>query len=78
MSHEKSITFGVDGKFYNVGTVRNGKQLTPKAAIDMAIKTDSLGKGYKSKEEAVGAAVKRSRGFDRPKNPSSKLRVSKR
>ena len=46
MSHEKSITVGIDNKYYNIPTVIGGKQLTDKKAVDHAVKSKSLGQGY--------------------------------
>ncbi len=65
MSHEQSITVGIDGKFYNVKTVVKGKKLKKKQAVDHAIKTKTLGRAYKNLKNAVGAAKKRSKSFDK-------------
>jgi|TARA_Y100000310_G_scaffold192960_1_gene192916 hypothetical protein len=61
MSHEKSITVGIDNKYYNIPTVIGGKQLTDKKAVDHAVKSKSLGQGYSTLEKALGKARERSR-----------------
>lgn len=61
MSHRKSITVGVDGKYYNIGTVVGGKTLGNKQATSHAIKNKALGRPFKSIDSAVDAAKKRSR-----------------
>lgn len=72
MSHELTITVGIDGKFYNIKTSRgHGKKpMTDKEAIDFAIKTKTLGIPFKTQQEAVEAAKKRSHSF----NNKSRLR----
>ncbi len=60
MAHEKSMTFEIDGKYYNVPSVVKGKQLTKRKAVDLAIKNDTLGKAFNTQKEAIAAAEKRS------------------
>ena len=71
MSHEKTITIEVDGKHYNIPTVVGGKTLSSKQAADFAFKNKKLGKGFNSLDEAVKAAISRSRSFD--KHPTMSL-----
>jgi hypothetical protein len=63
MSHEQTITTEIDGKYYNVPTVINGKKRSDKEAIDYHVKNQSLGAAFDSLDEAVTAAEKRSRSF---------------
>jgi len=65
MAHEKSITVGVDGKFYNVPSIVNGKKVSTKAAVDSAFKSKKMGRGYATKDTAIAAAKKRSASFDK-------------
>lgn len=65
MAHERTITFDMDGKFFNVPTVINGKKVSDKKAIDFAIKNKRLGRGFKSLQNAEKAAIARSKTFDK-------------
>ena len=78
MSHEKSITIGVGGKFFNIPSVVKGKQLSKRAAFEHAKKNKTFGKGFPTIKTAVAAAVKRSKSFDRPRNPSGQVKRKKR
>ena len=60
MSHEKTITIDMDGKWYNVPTVINGTQVSDEAAVEYARSNEDLGYAFNSVEEAVAAAKKRS------------------
>jgi hypothetical protein len=73
MSHEQTITFDMDGKFFNVPTVVDGKKVSGKKAIDFAIKNKKLGRGFTSLQNAEKAAKARSKSFDnKPKTKKSK------
>ena len=65
MSHERSITVGINGSHYNIRTVYGGKTLTNKEATRRAIKNKTLGKGFKTLRDAIKAAKKRSKSFDK-------------
>lgn len=66
MSHEKSITIEVDGRFVNIPTVIEGHEVSKKRAIDafMNKKIKSLGnRSFKTLDEAIRAAKHRSETF---------------
>ena len=79
MSHERTITFDMDGKFFNVPSVIGGKQVSGKKAIDFAIKNKKLGRGFTSLQNAEKAAKARSKSFDKKgkKTTPKKKKVSK-
>jgi len=68
MSHEKSISVEVDGKFINLKTVIAGKTVSSRDAVKL-FKSGDLkplgGKAFSSMGEAVTAAKERSEGFRR-------------
>ena len=67
MSHEKSRTFGVDGKFVNLDTVHGGKQQPGSVLLDWLASGHLKplgGKTYRSEDAAVDAAKTRSKSFD--------------
>tara|TARA_R100001530_G_scaffold26226_4_gene21112 strand:- start:1862 stop:2086 length:225 start_codon:yes stop_codon:yes gene_type:complete len=72
MSHEQTITVGIDDKFFNIKSVIGGKKVGKRAAVDHAIKTKRLGHGFTTQTEAHAAARARSKSFNKPKNPSDK------
>ncbi|MEE9610774.1 MAG: hypothetical protein V3W19_05950 [Desulfatiglandales bacterium] len=65
MSHEKTITVEIDGKHYNIPTVIGGKTYGVREAARIAIKNKGLGRGYLNLKNAVDAAKKRSKGFNK-------------
>ncbi len=69
MSHEKTMTFGFDingiQRFFNLPSVHQGKTLTRDQIIEKFRKSKSKGQGFDSREEALDAAKKRSRSFDK-------------
>ena len=70
MAHEKSITIGMDGKFFNIPTVHKGQTVSGQAAIRLFRegKIRALGKpsGFKDMDTAIAAAVERSENFPPP------------
>ncbi len=72
MAHRKSITVGIDDRFFNIPTVVGGKQVSAKKAVGAA-QRKGLGRGFKNIESAVTAAKTRSRKSrsGAPTNPSS-------
>ena len=65
MPHERTITVGINGKFFNIPTVVNGSQLSNDQAVEHAIANKLLSVGFATQGEAVKAAQKRSRSFDK-------------
>ena len=60
MSHERSITVQFGKEFINLPTVVGGKQMSDEEAIKFSQRTGrNLGK-FKTREEAVAAAKRRS------------------
>jgi len=72
MAHEKSITVEIEGDYFNIPTVVNGKQMTDREAVDYHSQNKSLGRAYNSQEDAVKDAERRSRSFD--KTPAARKR----
>jgi len=65
VSTERSITIGVDGGFINIPTIVNGKQLSPEDAIAASKKSGVVREMYKTQDEAVAAAKRRSEAIGR-------------
>lgn len=64
--HERSITVEIDGSYYNIPSVVNGRQLNDADATMHATRSKTLGEAFPSLDMAVGAAKKRSATFDQP------------
>ena len=65
MGHEKTETFEVDGRHYNVPMIDSGgAKMTPRSAIQEHFHNNPKDKGYTTQGEAVDAARKRSKSFD--------------
>ena len=66
-STERTITIEVDGKFYNIPTLQDGKQLSDADAIDAAEVgiMDGTYRAFDSLEEATAAARARSQSIRR-------------
>lgn len=60
-STERTITAEVDGQFYNIPTIVDGKEVGRQEAIDHAMKTGSWVSRHPSLQEADYAAVERSK-----------------
>jgi hypothetical protein len=64
VSTERTMTFGVDGKYVNVPTLWDGKQLAPQDALTRALAEERAGKvrfeRFNSEDEAISAAKARS------------------
>ncbi len=63
MSHEQTITVGINKKHFNIKTVVKGKKVSNKQAVDFAIKNKTLGRGFDTLEKAVKAAERRTKIF---------------
>ena len=66
-SSERSVTIEADGRHFNIPTIFNGKELTPKEAFDIIIKNDFIDpetgrkvNSFATEKEALDAAEKRS------------------
>lgn len=64
-STEKTITIGVDDGYINVPTIWEGKEYSPDEAVKRAFGSGINYPRYRTKEEAVRAAGKRSRAIGR-------------
>lgn len=75
MSHENSITIGVDGRFVNIPTVVDGNQLSDDVAIRLFQdgRIQSLNGFFDTMKSAVKAAGSRSRSFDESNNTRQRL-----
>mgnify|MGYP001579304452 CR=1 FL=1 len=71
--HERSITVEIDGSYYNIPSVVNGRQLNDADATMHATRSKTLGEAFPSLDMAVGAAKKRSATFDHPLGGSRPL-----
>lgn len=60
-SSERSITIEVDGKYINVPTIWNGKQLSQEEAIKRAMESRIRYPRFKTLREATQAAKKRTK-----------------
>tara|TARA_Y100000310_G_scaffold343439_1_gene451075 strand:+ start:5585 stop:5836 length:252 start_codon:yes stop_codon:yes gene_type:complete len=56
VSHKKTITVGIDGKFFNIPTVIGGKTVGTRRAVDFAIKNRKLGKSFNNEKAALNSA----------------------
>ena len=72
MSHERSMTFEQDLMFFNIPTVVKGKRVKGDEAIRLfnTGKLKSLGGPFKTKEEAVTAARRKSEELGTRGRPS--------
>lgn len=73
--HERSITVEIDGTYYNIPSVVQGRQLSDEDATAHAKRTNTLGTGFPDLRSAVETAKKRSATFDEhpsamPRQPS--------
>ena len=64
--HERSITVDIDGSYYNIPSVVNGRQLNDADATAHATRSKTLGEAFPSLDTAIEAAKKRSTTFDQP------------
>jgi hypothetical protein len=64
MSHEKSITVGIEGRWFNLPTVYDGVEHDPGVAVEhfRRGKLRPLGQ-YSTEEDALREAVSRSKNF---------------
>lgn len=69
MSHEQTITVEVDGKWWNIPTVIDGKKVGEKEATDYALKSGKNFGSFGSLPEAENAARTRSEGFGNMAQP---------
>ena len=61
--HEESITVGIDGQFWNIPTVIDGRKVPDEEAIRRAVQSGRNLGVYKTLDEAVAAARARSHSF---------------
>ena len=71
--HERSITVEIDGSYYNIPSVINGRQLNDADATAHATRMKTLGEAFPSIDTAVESAKKRSATFDRSMGGSRPL-----
>ena len=64
--HERSITVEIDGSYYNIPSVVQGRQLSDADATVPATRSKTLGEAFPSLDMATDAAKKRSATFDQP------------
>ena len=71
--HERSITVEIDGSYYNIPSVVQGRQLSDADATAHATRRKTLGEAFPSLDTALEAAKKRSSIFDQPLGESRPL-----
>lgn len=64
-STEKTITVERDGRFFNIPTIINGREVSPKLAIESAFQSGQNVGEFDTKREAVESAKKRSQEIGR-------------
>ncbi len=71
-STERSITVGMDGKFINIPTIIDGKEVTPDEAIEYARKTGKNLGVFDTEAAALKAAEARTKEIDRLRGGGAK------